>query len=361
MQRKGKIDLWLLLTASLLLFLGLVSLLSASSVISYQDYGNSYSIFLRQAIFAVVGLVGAVIALFFPLDKLRKLSFLILLIAIGLLVVVLIFGEDTKGSKRWIDIGIGTFQPSEVAKLAMIIFLADYLSRVKEKIRTIKGMGIALLPIGIVGVLVVVEPDLGTTVAVMATCFFMLVASGAKKSHLGVLVFLGVLGVIGLAIIEPYRLERLLTFLDYENDPLGDGYQLIQSIYALGSGGILGVGIGQSKQKYLYLPENHTDFIFPIVGEEFGFLGTFLIVSLFALYAWRGLRTAIRATDSFHRYLAVGLTMQIAFQAFMNMGVVTGLLPVTGLTLPFFSSGGSSLVMTMVSVGLLLNVSRYVD
>jgi cell division protein FtsW len=361
MQRKGQLDLWLLLTASLLLILGLVSLLSASSVISYQDHGNSYSIFLRQAMFAAFGLVGAVIAMFFPLDKLRKLSPLLMLIAIGFLVLVLVIGADTKGSKRWIDIGIGTFQPSEVAKLAIIIFLADYLSKIQEKIRTLKGIGFALLVMGIVGALIVKEPDLGTTVAVMATCFFMLMASGAKRSHLWLLVLLGILGVIGLAIVEPYRLQRLLTFLDYEKDPLGDGYQLIQSIFALGSGGILGVGLGQSKQKYLYLPENHTDFIFPIVGEEFGFIGTFAIVLLFALYAWRGLRLAIRATDSFRSYLAVGLTMQIAFQAFMNMGVVTGLLPVTGLTLPFFSSGGSSLLITMVSVGLLLNVSRYVD
>ena len=156
-------------------------------------------------------------------------------------------------------------------------------------------------------------------------------------------------------------MKRLMTFLNYENDPLGDGYQLIQSIFAFGSGGIVGVGLGQSKQKYLYLPENHTDFIFPIVGEELGFIGTFFVVLLFGIYAWRGLRIAIKSKDSFHSFLAVGLTMQIAFQAFLNMGVVTGVLPVTGLTLPFFSAGGSSLLITLTSVGLLLNVSRYVE
>jgi cell division protein FtsW len=361
MQRKGQIDLWLLLTASLLLIIGLISLLSASSVISYQDYGNPYAIFFRQCLFAVVGLVAAVVALFFPLDKLRKMSWLIYAVAVALLVLVLFVGEVTKGSRRWIDLGIGTLQPSEVAKLALVIFLADYLSKVKEKIRTVKGIGIALITMAIVGILIVLGPDLGTTVAAMATCYFMLMAAGAKSSHLWLLVVLGILGVIGLAVIEPYRMKRLMTFLNYENDPLGDGYQLIQSIFAFGSGGIVGVGLGQSKQKYLYLPENHTDFIFPIVGEELGFIGTFFVVLLFGIYAWRGLRIAIKSKDSFHSFLAAGLTMQIAFQAFLNMGVVTGVLPVTGLTLPFFSAGGSSLLITLTSVGLLLNVSRYVE
>lgn len=361
MQRKGQIDLWLLLSASLLIIIGLFSLLSASSVISFQEHGHAYHIFYKQVAFVVIGLVGLLVALLFPLEQLKKLSVLILAIAIVLLIVVLIIGEEINGSKRWINLKVGTLQPSEVAKLALIIFLAHYLSLLKEKVQTIKGLLPALAAMGIIAVLIVLEPDLGTTVALLGTCYFMLIAAGAKKGHLLLLLVIGIIGVIGMTIIEPYRLERLMTFLNYENDPLGDGYQLIQSIYALGSGGLLGAGLGQSKQKFLYLPENHTDFIFPIVGEELGFVGTFIIVALFTIYAWRGLRIAMRTQDKFYCLLAVGLTMQITFQAFLNMGVVTGLLPVTGLTLPFFSSGGSSLLVSMVGVGLLLNLSRYID
>ncbi len=361
MQRKGQIDLWLLLSASLLIIIGLLSLLSASSVISFQEYGHAYHIFYKQVVFVGIGLFGLIVAFIFPLEHLKKLSFLILVIAILLLIVVLIIGEDIKGSKRWIILKVGTLQPSEVAKLALIIFLAHYLSLLKEKVQSIKGLLPVLVVIALVAGLIILEPDLGTTVALLGTCYFMLIAAGAKKGHLILLLVLGIIGIIGMTIIEPYRLERLMALLNYEKDPLGDGYQLIQSIYALGSGGLLGAGLGQSKQKFLYLPENHTDFIFPIVGEELGFVGTFLIVALFTIYAWRGLRIAMRTQNQFHCLLAVGLTMQITFQAFLNMGVVTGLLPVTGLTLPFFSSGGSSLLVSMVSVGLLLNLSRYSD
>lgn len=361
MQRKGQIDLWLLITASALIILGLISLLSASSVVSYQEHNNSLKIFSKQVVFVFLGLIAMVLAIYFPMEQIKRLSIPILIVAVLLLIVVLIIGEEINGSKRWINLKIGTLQPSEVAKVAIIIFLAHYLSANKKRINTFKGLLPALFAMTVVGGLIVIEPDLGTTVALMGTCFFMLVASGVKKSHLFVLVLIGILGVFALTIVKPYRMQRLMTFLNYEQDPLGDGYQLIQSIYALGSGGLLGAGLGKSKQKFLYLPEHHTDFIFPIIGEELGFLGTFTVVLLFTVYAWRGLRLAMRLKDPFYSLLAVGLTMQITFQAFLNMGVVTGLLPVTGLTLPFFSAGGSSLLISMGSVGLLLNLSRYTD
>ncbi|HHY18639.1 MAG TPA: putative lipid II flippase FtsW [Firmicutes bacterium] len=361
MQQKGSVDLWLLLTAGLLLVIGLVSLLSASSVVSYQEHGSAYWVFLRQLIFAGIGVVGCIIAMVYPLSHIKKLSSLLLLASVILLVVVLLIGGEVKGGKRWIDLGLFSIQPSEFAKIFLIIFLAHYLSEIKDQIQTFKGLFWALVFMGIVGGLIVLGKDLGTAVALMGTCYFMLIAAGAKKQHLMILFILGVGAFLVLAVIEPYRFNRLMAFLHYEDDPLGDGYQIIQSIYALGSGGILGAGLGKSKQKYLYLPENHTDFIFPIVGEELGFIGTFTIVSLFTIYAWRGLRIAMRSDDLFRSLLAVGLTMQITFQAFLNIGVVIGLLPVTGITLPFFSYGGSSLVVSLVNVGLLLNLSRYAN
>ncbi len=359
MQRKGQIDLWLLLTASLLIIIGLMSLMSASSVISFQEHGNAYHIFNKQIIFCLVGCVGLFTALVFPLPIIKKMSLLILILSICLLIIVLFVADEVKGSRRWIDLGPASLQPSEVAKLALIIFLAHYFSGIKDKIQTLKGLLPALLVMGMVGLLIVIEPDLGTSVALLGTCYFMLMAAGAKRSHLFILLILGIAAIFLLAYIEPYRWERLMAFRDYEKDPLGDGYQLIQSTYALGSGGLLGAGLGKSKQKFLYLPENHTDFIFPIVGEELGFIGTFAIVMLFTIFAWRGLLIALRTEDRFYSLMAVGLTMQITLQAFLNIGVVSGILPVTGLTLPFFSYGGSSLVISMVTVGLLLNISRY--
>jgi cell division protein FtsW len=204
------------------------------------------------------------------------------------------------------------------------------------------------------------QPDLGTTLVIAATTFFMLIAAGARIGHILALAGAGLGLVVAAIAAAPYRMQRIFAFLDPWADPLGKGYQTIQALLALGPGGLFGLGLGQSRQKFLYLPENHTDFIFAMIGEELGFIGASLVIILFFLFAWRGFRVAMRATDGFAGFLAVGLTAMVSIQAMINMGVVSGVLPVTGITLPFISYGGTSLVFTMLGVGVLLNISREV-
>jgi cell division protein FtsW len=286
----------------------------------------------------------------------------ILIICFILLIAVLIpgIGVVRGGARSWLGIGSLGIQPSEFMKLGMVIFLAKMLSENQHKITNfIHGLMPPLLVVGAAFGLIMLQPDLGTGAVLVGASLLVIYAAGARMMHLFALGMAGFAGLAGLILAAPYRLKRITAFLDPWQDPLGAGYQAIQSLYAIGPGGLVGLGLGMSRQKYSYLPEPQTDFIFSIIAEELGFIGGSTVLALFMVLLWRGMRTAIAAPDTFGSLLAVGIVGMIAVQVIINIGVVIGMLPVTGITLPLISAGGSSLTLILTSIGLLLNISRY--
>jgi cell division protein FtsW len=359
--KRNPSDLFLFSIVMALLVLGLIMVTSASAPESLSDTGGS-SVFhygLRQIFFAVMGLFLLFLMMKFPYRYLKKFTIPVAVISLFLLIVVLLF-EAKKGSHRWIDLGLFfQIQPSEFAKLAVIMFTAHYLSEIKKGVNNfIIGVVIPLVCVSLVCLLIMQEPDLGTTIVIFATFMMMLFAGGVPMSHLSFLGFTGFGVGIVMAVNESYRLKRLVAFWNPWKDPQGDGWQIIQSLYALGSGGPFGLGLGMSRQKFHYLPEAHTDYIFSILGEELGLLGTVTVLTLFFLLAWRGYKIAISCQDPYGRMLATGITSWLVFQAILNIGVVTSSIPVTGITLPFLSYGGSSLIVSLFSIGVLLNISK---
>lgn len=354
---------YLLLGATLaLLGIGVVMVYSASAVKAHLEFDDPFHFLKLQLVWSALGLVTLFATMNFDYQWLKRYAKPLLYVAIVLLVLVKIpgVGREVNGAVRWIGLGPLSLQPSEVIKLAMVIFLARILSVNPEKIRFfIKGLLPPLGLLAIVAALIMLQPDLGTTLAIAGTTFMVLIAAGARWGHIASLASVGVGLVVAAIAAAPYRMKRILAFLDPWADPSGKGYQTIHALLALGSGGLFGMGFGQSRQKFLYLPESHTDFIFAIIGEELGLLGGGVIVILFLIFAWRGYKIAMSSPDAFASLLAVGLTSMVAIQAGLNIGVVSGLLPVTGITLPFISYGGSSLLFTMAAVGILLNISRF--
>lgn len=341
--------------------IGLVMVFSSSAVTSNIRYGDAYLFFKKQLLWAAIGLAAMMVVMKINYLKLKDFAYPLMLISlICLILVITPLGTETKGSSRWLGVGILTFTPSELAKLGAVMFLGKSMELNLDKIRSLsKGVLPYLGFMALICGLIMLQPDLGTSFAIAGTVFFMLLAAGARWSHLTVIAMSG-MGAIAAAIaLAPYRMERFIAFLNPWKYPTDEGFQTIQSLYALGSGGLFGMGLGRSRQKFFYLPEQHTDFIFAILGEELGFLGAILVLSLFLLFAWRGFRIAINAPDTFGSLLAAGITTMVVFQAAINIAVVSGALPVTGITLPFISYGGSSLLFTMIGVGLLLNISRY--
>jgi cell division protein FtsW len=355
-------DFLLFLTVLMLLSIGLVMILSASEYSTLVRYGDSFYFFKRQLLWALIGLTAMFLVMNWDYWHLRRWATPMLGLAFLLLIMVLVpgLGREVYGSSRWIVFGPLTFQPSEFVKLSLVVFTACGLARIGERVQSFtKGILPFLLVSGLASGLILLQPDLGTAVTLAGTILVMFFAAGARMSVLAGLAGAGLVAV-GVAIaVEPYRMQRFLSFLDPWADPQGSGFHIIQSLYALGSGGLFGVGLGQGKQKFLYLPEQHTDFIFAVIGEELGFVGAALVIVLFAVFVWRGLRVAVAAPDAFGSLLATGLTVGVALQAFINMGVVTGMLPVTGITLPLISFGGTSLIFTLIGVGILLNISKY--
>jgi len=336
---------------------------SSSAVVAYARYQDSYYFLKKQLLWGLLGLITMFVTMQLNYRGWRKWSKPFFFCSLILLALVLVPGVGTviNGARRWISVGI-QFQPSEICKLAIVLFMADWLSKKPEKIRLFwKGLFPPLFVLGMVFVLIMGEPDMGTALVICGTVGLMLFAAGAKWSHLGLLVSGAVPLLMYLIKSEPYRAKRLFAFLDPWKDPLDTGFHIIQSLFALGSGGLFGLGLGRSRQKFFYLPENHTDFIFAILGEELGFIGAATVLCLFFLFAWRGYRTAVVAPDMFGSLLAVGLTSLITLQALINIGVVTSSIPVTGITLPFISFGGTSLVFTLAGVGILLNISKHVQ
>ncbi len=364
MPRKLRPDTWLLCAAVILLSTGVVMVYSASAIMAADRFHDPYFFLKKQLVWAVLGAAGLWTALKLDYRKLEHWVVPLLALAGGMLVLVLVppLGQSINGTRRWLRLGPVSFQPAELAKLALVLFLATFLTRRHDEVaRFWRGFVPPLaVAAGFAG-LVVLQPDLGNCVTLVVLTFALLFLAGSRWLHLG-FVLAAALPLVAMAIYAaPYRLRRIIAFADPWQDPRGSGFQIIQSWLALGSGGLLGRGIGDSRQKLFYLPEAHTDFIFAIIGEELGFVGALAVIALFVVLIWRGLRIGLRAPEPFGAHLALGITVLLAAQTLVNLGVVTGLLPTKGLPLPFISFGGSALVMTMLSTGVLLNISQHAN
>ncbi len=355
----GRAATALMAVAAALLVIGITATASASSAIALADRADGWFFLKRQLLGAAVGAVVLAVTVRLDYRLYRKLAFPIYLGAVALLVLVLVVGIEDGGARRWLPVGPFTFQVSEVAKLAVVVSLAAVL---EKKRRLLGELGHFLAPVaailGIVGLLVMLEPDLGTTMVIAAAGLAVMLASAAP-GRFTALAAGGSLVIGGLmAIAEPYRFARITGFLDPWADPAGSGYQLIQSYLALGTGGLFGVGLGASRARWFFLPNAHTDFIFAIIGEETGLVGASVVLALFALLTIAGWVVAMRAPDEFGRMLAAGITAWFAAQALINIGGVLGVMPITGITLPFVSYGSSALVVSMGALGILVNVAQ---
>ena len=340
----------------LLVVIGVIMVLSASTYMPGQSHVGA---FLKQSFSALLGVVALIFTQRFDYHNIKKYTNLLMIISMILLIAVLFTGS-INGAQRWIPLGpFGTLQPSEIAKYVAVFYMAKSMDHKGERIKSFfYGVVPILMVSGLFAAIILKEKNLSIASVIMIVTIIMLFAAGSKLSQMFILIppLVGV-GIFFI-VSEPYRLLRLTGFLHPFDDRLGKGYQLVQSLLALGSGGILGVGLGRSRQKALYLPEPNTDFIFAVIGEELGLIGCVFIIILFVILIWRGIRTAINAKDTYGTLLAIGITSVIAVQAIINIAVVTGAMPVTGVPLPFISAGGSSLLFNMMAVGVLLNISR---
>lgn len=347
-------DLILLGLVLALTIFGVIMVGNASVVEAYRDFGDKLYYLKLQAQWAGLGIATLLAALNFNFKRLRIFALPLLLITILSLIAVLIpgFGIRALGAKRWLGIGVFRFQPAELVKFSFVLWSAAFLSKRKK---TLPFLGI----LGLLGTLIMLEPDLGTTVILVVSGLVVYFASGAPIWQIGLLGISGALGGAGLIFSSPYRKERFLTFLNPTRDPLGASYHIRQILIALGSGGLFGLGLGQSRQKYEYLPAVTTDSIFAVIAEETGFIGASVVLLLFLFLVWRGFKIAKEAPDDFSRLLATGITAWIGLQALVNLAAMVALVPLTGIPLPFISYGGSSLVLTLTAVGILANISKY--
>ncbi len=364
-KRAKRPDLVLLICTLLLVFIGVIMVFSSSQYFArYEPYNDTYYFLKAQVRYALVGLVLMLIASRVNLRLYRQVSSPVYLVVLALLVFMVASTkiETIGGAQRWLEVGGFSFQPSELAKIALPMVLArwiaDHRDRVEEfKLGYLPTIGLTVVTAG----LILLQKDLSSAVVVAAAGVIVMFCGGVRISHLVATFLVGVAGVAGAILIEPYRLARITAWLDPRSDPLGDGYQTIQSWLALGSGGLTGVGLGNGGSKWFYLPARHTDFIFSVLGEELGFLGALVVVLIFAVLIWRGIMVAVRVRNLYAALLAMGVISAFAVQTFVNLGVVSGLLPVTGVTLPLVSYGGTSLVVSLIMMGILLNISRYAD
>lgn len=364
LTERGTVDLPFLLLILMLLTIGVVMLLSASFARAYYDIGSETGgkatyYFVRQLIFAAAGVGVMFICSRFPMNFYRRISLIIMLIAIITLLLVPIIGTRVNGAKRWINLGFTTFQPSEIAKIAVILYFAALICRFKDKMSELKyGLVPFAAILALIVGLLVMEPHLSASLITIAIGGILMFLGGAKLKWFAV----GGGVVAGLAAIAfsvmDYSSDRITAWLDPFADMSDTGYQIVQSLYSIGSGGLLGLGLGQSRQKYLYLPEEHNDFIFSVVCEELGFIGAMLILALFALLIVRGYWLAIHARDRYSFLVCAGITSLLAIQVILNVAVATNLVPATGISLPFFSSGGTALLIQMAEMGIILSVSR---
>ena len=360
--RRYSFDGWIIWTVVALLMVGLVMVASAPISVADHESGNPFAYFERQMLFVFLGVLVAGVAMLVPTDVWEKHSIVLLGLAFVLLLLVLVpgIGHLVNGSRRWIRLGFLNFQVSEVARVLILAYIASYAVRRADELRG--SFGGFLKPVAVLGaaaVLLLAEPDFGATTVLMATGLVVLFLAGARLHYLLVPALAGVAGLTLLALMSPYRMRRITGFLHPWSDPFDSGFQLVQSLIAIGRGEWFGVGLGSSVQKLFYLPEAHTDFVFAVIAEEFGFVGVCVVLSLFALLVGRALVIARRASEAglvFQSYLAASIGVWLGLQAFVNVGVNMGLLPTKGLTLPLLSYGGSSMLVTMGVMGLLLRI-----
>ena len=360
--RRFALDPWVIGPVAALLLIGLVMVASASIGVSDREMGAPFFYFQRQLMFVGLGLVAATIAMAIPTSVWEKYAMVLLGAGIVLLLVVLIpgIGHEVNGSRRWVRLGFMNFQVSELARVLLLTYVASYAVRRADELRAdFKGFMRPVLVLGGAALLLLLEPDFGAATVLLATGIAVLFLAGARITHLLVPIVVGVAGLAVLAVTSPYRLRRLVAFRDPWGDPFDSGFQLVQSLIAIGRGEWFGVGLGSSVQKLFYLPEAHTDFVFAVLAEEFGFVGVVVVLSLFALLVGRALtisRNAAQAGLQFQSYIAASIGIWLGLQAFVNIGVNTGLLPTKGLTLPLLSYGGSSMLVTLAWLGLLLRI-----
>lgn len=362
-KTKSNMDFTLLITVLILLAIGITMVFSASAASSYIKYNDSYYYLKSQGLYAIISIIAMLFFSRLNYKVLGKYALLFVIASIILLIAIFIpgLGYGAKGAVRWIKVGPWTMQPSEFAKTALIIFMAKSLSNKKSQVRSlIYGVLPYILLMGLYFALIMLQPNMSMAGSIVIITFVMLFAAGAKISHLVLWIVPLIPGVIYLVTKESYRLDRWLSYRDPWADPLNTGYQAIQSLLALGSGGIFGLGLGNSRQKFFYIPEAQNDFIFSIIGEELGFIGASTVLFLFLFLIWRGIRISLRAPDLFSCLLAAGITSMIGIQVAINIAVVTVSMPTTGVILPLISSGGSSLLLVMCNIGILLNISRYI-
>jgi cell division protein FtsW len=347
-------------TVIVLNVVGLVMILSASSVAALSSYGSSWYFFNRQLLWCLVGALAFIATARMDYHRWRPMAPWILVATVALLALVLMpgIGVQVDGSRRWLGIGDLRMQPSELAKIALLFFGADLLTRRQESMTNWRAWSPMLVVLGGLGFLVILEPDLDSTIVLSLITFGLLLIGGARLKHLSGLASIGIATATVLALAAPYRRARVFAFLDPWSDTSNTGYQIAQSLIAIGSGGVDGVGLGAGRAKWLFLPNAHTDFIFAIIGEELGLIGCIAVLGLFAGFGLAGFHVAQHAPDRFGMLLAAGVTIWVVGQATINLGAVVGLLPVSGITLPFLSAGGSSLAITMAAAGLLANVAR---
>lgn len=360
--RAGKPDYILALTVFLLCFFGIVMISSASIVISQEHFGSNYYYVTHQLLSLVIGLILMVTAYFIDYRVYRKFSLTMFMASLVLLLAVFIpgIGKEFGGAHRWIGIGNVLFQPSEVVKLTFIIYLASWLEKKGEGIRDIlTGFIPFIFLIVVLGFLIMSQPDLGTLTVIAGTAVVVFFVAGARISHLGLAGISTLILFVILIKSAPYRMQRFLVFLNPKAETLGAAYHINQALIAVGSGGLWGLGFGQSKQKYLYLPQPHIDSIFAIIAEELGFIRVGIVLAVFFFFILRGFKIAKNAPDNFARLLATGIVTWLALQAFINIAAMLNLLPLTGIPLPFISYGGSSLIVSLTGIGILLNISKF--
>lgn len=363
MAKRVSVDRWLFVVTLVLVFIGLIMVFSASAVMAKERYGSPYTFLLRQAMWAAAGLVTMLVVMRIDYRRLKHPAIVFSLLGMTTLMLISVFFLDrAHNTHRWIHWGAFSFQPSEVAKPALILFLAYFLeTRTKSMDDWRNTLLPAVLPTMMFLGLIVFQPDLGTAIACAGITVCILYVAGMRLRYFGYAFLAAIPALYVLIFHVSYRRDRILAFWNPYSDPQGRGFHIIQSLVAVSTGGITGLGLMESKQKLFYLPEPHTDFIFAVTAEEFGLLGSILLALLFAVFLWRGLRTAIRTDDLFGKFLAVGITSMVVLQAFINISVVLGLMPTKGIPLPFVSYGGSSLFVTLACVGVLLNITRQAE
>ena len=363
MAKRVSVDKWLFGVTLLLVLIGLVMVFSASAVIAKDKFGSPYHFMFRQTLWAFAGVLAMFIMIQVDYKKLQHPAIVYSLFAITtLLLVLVLFLDRSHNTHRWIKLGAFSFQPSELAKPAIILYLAHFLStRVKQIDDWRRTLLPAAVPTLLFTALIVKQPDLGTAMACCAITGAVLWVAGMHPKYLGYALAASVVPLYILIFRTPWRYQRILAFMDPYADPQGKGFHMVQSLIAVGTGGVTGQGLMEGKQKLFYLPEPQTDFIYAVIAEEWGLIGSIVIVLLFAFFCYRGLRCAMNTRDNFARFLAVGITAMVGVQAFFNISVVLGLLPTKGIPLPFISYGGSSLFITLASVGVLLNITKQTD